>query len=166
VALCGVSGAGKSTLAVGLARRGYVIWADDAVAIDTARVRPTAMPLPFTIRLRSDSARFFSREGKPDASPVAAPLRAEPAPLALLCLLERAPGAAAAVAVERLDAGSACRAMLAQAYCFSVKDPARKRRTIERYLLMIARVPVYRIRFRPGFEHLAVILDAIEDLAR
>jgi hypothetical protein len=166
VALCGVSGAGKSTLAVGLARRGYVIWADDAVAVDTARPQPMAMPLPFAIRLRSDSARFFGRGGAPDESTAAAPLRAEPAPLALLCLLERAPDAAAAVAVERLDAAEACRAALAHAYCFSVKDPARKRRTIERYLAMVARVPAYGIRFRHGFVHLAVVLDAIEDLAR
>ena len=60
----------------------------------------------------------------------------------------------------------ACRAALAHAYCFSVKDPARKRRTIERYLAMVARVPAYGIRFRHGFEHLAVVLDAIEDLVR
>jgi hypothetical protein len=93
-------------------------------------------------------------------------MRAEPAPLALLCLLERAPDAAAAVAVEHLDAASACHGALAHAYCFSVKDPARKRRTVERYLAMIARVPTYEIRFRHGFEHLAVVLDAIEDLAR
>jgi hypothetical protein len=164
VALCGVSGAGKSTLAVGLARRGYAIWADDAVAVDTAGCQPVAVPLPFTIRLRSDSARFFSRGGAPSGPIAADPLRAEPAPLALLCLLERAPDAAA-VAVERLDAASACRAALAHAYCFSVKDPAHKRRTIERYLKMVARVPAYEFRFRRGFEHLAVVLDAIEDLA-
>jgi hypothetical protein len=166
VALCGVSGAGKSTLAVGLARRGCAIWADDAVAVDTTRPRPAAIPLPFAIRLRSDSARFFRCGGTPGGSTLPAPMRAEPAPLALLCLLERVPDAAAAVAVERLDAASACRAAVTHAYCFSVKDPAHKRRTIERYLAMVARVPAYEIRFRHGFEHLAVVLDAIEDLAR
>lgn len=166
VALCGVSGAGKSTLAVGLARRGYVSWADDALAVDTARPQPTAMPLPFAIRLRSDAARFFSRGGAAGESIAAAPTRAEPVPLALLCLLERALDGAAAVAVERLDPATACRAVLAHAYCFSVKDTVHKRRTIERYLAMVARVPAYGIRFRHGFEHLAVVLEAIEDLAR
>jgi energy-coupling factor transporter ATP-binding protein EcfA2 len=166
VALCGESGAGKSTLAVSLAHRGYAIWADDAVAVDTAGCQAAAVPLPFTIRLRSDSARFFDREGAPGGSIASVPQRAEPEPLALLCMLELAPDAAAAVGVERLDAASACRAALAHAYCFSVKDPAHKRRTIERYLAMVARVPAYEVRFRHGFEHLAVVLDAIEDLAR
>ncbi len=32
--LCGVSGTGKSTFAYGLSRRGYPLWADDAVVLD------------------------------------------------------------------------------------------------------------------------------------
>ncbi len=97
-AFCGVSGTGKSTLAVALARRGYAIWADDAVAVDIAEPEPAAVP----------------------------------------------------------------RVTLAHAYCFSVNDPAQKRRTISNYLTLAGRVPAYEIRFRPGLEHLPAVLDAIE----
>ena len=160
-ALCGVSGTGKSTIAVALARRGYAIWADDAVAVDTAEPGPTAIPLPFTVRLRSDSARFLAAAGEQGSS-AAAPVDPQPTPLAVLCMLRRAPDAIAAVVVERLEAASACRAALAHAYCFSVKDSAQKRRTIWNYLTMTGRVPAYEIRFRPGLEHLPAVLDAIE----
>lgn len=160
-AFCGVSGTGKSTIAVALARRGYAIWADDAVAVETAEPEPTAIPLPFTVRLRSDSARFLA-VGEQGPSAAAAPADTEPAPLAVLCMLRRAPDAPATVVVERLEAAAACREALAHAYCFSVQDPAQKRRTIWNYLTMTGRVPAYEIRFRPGLEHLPVVLAAIE----
>lgn len=160
-ALCGASETGKSTIAVALARRGYAIWADDAVAVDTAAAEPAAIPLPFTVRLRSDSARFL---GAPHAPGRPAAVHAEPARLAVLCLLTRTPEAAATVAVERLEAARACRAALAHAYCFSVKDPVQKRRTIWNYLTLTARVPAYEIQFRPGLERLQAVLDAIEEV--
>jgi hypothetical protein len=158
-ALCGVSGTGKSTIAVALVRRGYAIWADDAVAVDTAEPEPTAVPLPFTVRLRSDCARSL---GAAHAQGMPAAVHTEPAPLAVLCLLRRTPDATATVTVERLEPASACLAALAHAYCFSVKDLAQKRRTIQNYLTLTARVPAYEIRFRPGLEHLPAVLDAIE----
>ena len=161
-ALCGVSGTGKSTIAVALARRGYVIWADDAVAVDTAEPGPTAIPLPFALRLRSDSARFLAAAGEWGTSATAAPVATEPAPLAVLCMLRRTPDATVTVAVERLDAAAACRATVAHAYCFSVNDAAQKRRTISNYLTLAGRVPAYEIRFRPGLEHFPSVLDAIE----
>lgn len=163
-ALCGVSGTGKSTIAVALARRGYAIWADDAVAVDMAEPEPTAIPLPFTVRLRADSARFLGTAGEREPSAATAPVDTEPAPLAVMCMLRRTPDATATVAVERLEAASACRAALTHAYCFSVRDLARKRRTISNYLTMGGRVPAYEIRFRPGLERLPAVLDAIEGI--
>jgi hypothetical protein len=68
------------------------------------------------------------------------------------------------VVIERLQAAPACRAVLAHAYCFSVKDLTRKRRTISNYLSMIGRVPTYEIRFRPGLEHVSLVLDAVEQV--
>ena len=161
-ALCGTSGTGKSTVAVALARRGYGIWADDAVAVDTAGCEPTAVLLPFTVRLRADSARFMDAAGERGTSIAADPVDAQSAPLAVLCMLQRTPDATATVAIRRLEAAAACRAALAHAYCFSVKDVAQKRRTIWNYLTMTGRVPTYEIRFRPGLEHLPAVLDAIE----
>ena len=163
-ALCGASGTGKSTTAVALARRGYPLWADDAVAVDTAVPGPRAIPLPFAVRLRPDAAGFLDVAGEPPRSAVVAPSDVEPRPLVALCMLRRAPDATARVAVERLEPASALRAVLAHAYCFSVKDPAQKRRTISNYLTLTARVPAYEIRFRPGLEYLPTLLDAIEEI--
>jgi hypothetical protein len=160
-AFCGTSGTGKSTIAIALARRGYPIWADDAVAVDTAEPEPRAIPLPFTVRLRF--ARFLAASEREIAAG-AAPVEMEPARLAMLCQLRRTPDATATVTVERLEAASACRAALAHAYCFSVKDLARKRRTISNYLTLSARVPAYEVRFRPGFERLPTVIDAIEEI--
>jgi hypothetical protein len=160
VAFCGQSEAGKSTIAVGLARRGHRLWADDAVGVDAGQAQPMAIALPFAVRLRPDSARFFGAD-EPTANSCE---RGESAPLAFLCVLQRTPDARRPVTIERVDAASACRAALSHAYCFSVKDTARKRRMVEGYLALTARVPVYEIRFRPGFEHLPMVLDAIEEL--
>ena len=160
-AFCGVSGTGKSTLAMGLARRGLAIWADDAVAIDTSGPRPRTIPLPFEVRLRPASARFFGGGGEPAAPARVAPASAEPLPLAVICVLQRTP-AATDVTVERLDAASACLAALAHAYCFSLEDREQKRRMIIRYLRLTGRVPIYKICFRPGLAHLATLLDSLE----
>ena len=164
LALCGTSGTGKSTLAVALARRGYAIRADDALAVDVIGHGPTAIPLPFAVRLRADAARFIDAAGETGPSARTAPVDTEPAPLAALCMLRRSPGLTASVEAERLDAATACREALAHAYCFSVKNPAHKRRTVENYLTLTARVPAYEIRFRPGLEHLPALLDALEVL--
>jgi hypothetical protein len=163
-AFCGVSGAGKSTIAAALTRRGYRIWADDAVAFETAESEPRAIPLPFAVRLRADSARFLKAAGTGENAVPSAPIHTEPAPLAMLCLLRRTPEATDTVVIERLQAAPACRAVLAHAYCFSVKDLMRKRRTISNYLRMIGRVPTYEIRFRPGLERVSLVVDAVEQV--
>lgn len=163
-ALCAESGTGKSTIAVALAHRGYAIWADDAVAVDTAGGEPTALPLPFSIRLRADAVRFFRAAGEPEPFATEGSIEAQPTRLVVLCMLRRAAEQTVPVVVERLHAAAACREALAHAYCFTVNDPAQKRRTIQNYLTLTARVPAYEIRFRPGFDRLPMILDAIEEI--
>jgi hypothetical protein len=159
---CASSGTGKSTIATGLARRGYALWADDAVAFELDARQAIAIPLPFAPRLRPDAADFLARIGPPH--PVLCCLRDERAPIAYLCLLERVANQPATVEVKRLDPSSACKAALGHAYCFSVKDPVQKRRTVESYLALTARVPAYEVRFQPGLERLSTILDAVEGL--
>jgi hypothetical protein len=163
-ALCGASGTGKSTIAVALARRGYALWADDAVAVDVAGSEPTAIPLPFTVRLRTDAARFVDAAGEGEISAVAAPVDREPARLTVLCMLKRSPDMITSVAVERLETAAACREALDHAYCFSVKDPTVKRRTVGNYLALTGHVRAYEIRFCPGLGHFPVVLDAIQAL--
>ena len=52
VGFCAYSQTGKSTLAFALAQRGYVPWADDALAFETGAQVSQALALPFAVRLR------------------------------------------------------------------------------------------------------------------
>ncbi len=169
-AFCASAETGKSTLAYALSRRGYPLWADDAVAYEMAGGCPRAIPLPFRIHLRPPSASLL---GHDDAAPPRSPgwdwageVETEPAPLHLLFVLERSAGAGDGREVEtvRLSASQALVALLPHAYCFSLQDGARKRRMLQHYLELLTRVPVYAARFQPGFERLPVIMDRIEEL--
>lgn len=162
VALCGVSETGKSTLARALAERGHAIWADDAVVFENARSGVRALPVPFILRLLPDARSFF----QPIASPVDAkeePVPMRPgrrwAPLAAVFLLERSGGP---TRPSRLGAGAAFADVLEHARCFAIGDAERRRRLAEHYLDLVRRVPVYRVRFRTGFEHLRELVEHVE----
>ncbi len=156
VALCADSGTGKSTLAVGLSQRGYPLWADDATAVDTSSTPIRAIPLPFEIRLRPTSASFLGDQ------PARVDVSAGPAPLAALCLLERADQAGHGVTVEAVPPSRALQVLLAHAYCFSIRDGELKRRMVGHYLDLVSRVPVFEVRFESGLERLPQVFDAIE----
>jgi len=162
LALCGPSGTGKSTLAYGLARRpGHILWADDAVAFDATEDPVRAVPLPFSMHLRQASADYF---GTARAGP--STIAADPAPLEAVFVLERAAaGEEPSVRATRLAAAGAFTAVLEHAYCFDLEGRPRRRETAEQYLDLTARVPVYRLSFRPGLEGLPAILDTIERIA-
>ena len=73
-------------MAYALLQRGYEIWADDAVAFTAVAGTATAVPLPFTLRLRDETVAFFQRAGivkSPDNGKVESPQRAEAKPLAI-----------------------------------------------------------------------------------
>ena len=169
VALCAVKETGKSTIAYALSRRGHPLWADDAVVFaaspDGAGV--DAFAVPFAIRLRPASARFFGRDGAAAAAGErdgATPLELAPAPFAALCVLERAAElpADAPVEVHRLASAAAFTAALTHAYCFTLRDPRWKERTVAHYLDLVRRIPVFQVRFRAGLDTLPAIMDAIE----
>jgi hypothetical protein len=163
VALCGASKSGKSTIAYGLHRRGYRLWADDAVALEVTESAIMALPLPFDVRLRSATAALFGLgegaarlAGPGDSSE---PIGRAPAPLEAVCVLGRgAPGSLLAP----LKASEAYPALLANAHCFSLEDPARKRLMLDRYLSLVARVPVIALAVPDGLEGLPAMLDALE----
>src|SRR5262249_1404622 len=81
-----------------------------------------------------------------------------------VCVLSRfrSGRGARSVWVTRLRSAAAFRAVLAHAHCFAARDPARNRRMMESYLRLVARVPIWRVRFTPGLEHLDAVLDALE----
>ena len=164
VSFCGASRTGKSTLAFALSRRGYPLWSDDALAFEACGQGVTCIPLPFRPRLRPEAASFFAQDlvGIERFSDRDEPDRdREPAPLAALCALTRA-SAGAVVEIERLSSGQALSALLGNAYCFSLDDPGRKRRMMERYLDLARLVPAFEVRFAPGLDRLAAMLDSIE----
>lgn len=168
VALCAYSGTGKSTTAYAFGRRGYRIWADDALAFAATARSVGAIPLPFESYLRPDAASFFNRERTParttagwDSTPADG---LKSTPLAAVCVLERIPGVddQGTVVISRLSTSQAFLAVLAHAYCFSLKDSERKRQMLQQYLALTAQVPVFAVRFRPGWDRLPAVLDGIE----
>jgi hypothetical protein len=158
IAFCAVSETGKSTVAYALGRRGYRLWADDALAfrIDAAAV--TAVPLAFTLRLRPATSEFYGVNGE---APVVQPAAAER--LTAVCVLERSSDGDDDAPVERLTGADAFAAVLPHAYCFSLADDARKARMTASYLELVDRIPVFRVRVRSGLEHLQLLLDRIEE---
>jgi hypothetical protein len=119
--------------------------------------------LPFAVRLRPDAVAYLN------ASPLRADETAgdgasdpEPAALAAVAVLERVERLGRMAPVERLRPSAAFPAVLAHAYCFSLREPERRRRMVERYLDLTTRVPVFLIRVESGLERLPATLDAIE----
>jgi hypothetical protein len=165
VAFCAYSGTGKSTVAYAMSRRGYALWADDAVVVDGSSGDPIVChPIPFSLHLRAETRAFF------EVGPVLDPVRLEDgpgeetAPLAAVVLLERAAAGSdcAGPAVERLSLAEALTGVLPHAHRFTLADPDRKRQTLLNYLDLAGRIPVFRARFRPGLPGLPDLLDRIE----
>jgi hypothetical protein len=161
IAMCARRGTGKSTTAYALSRRGYPIWADDAVALQIAPASIVAVQLPFSLRLRPESASHFAADGEePSASVTEATQRL---PLRAIFLLERmGSGDAGPVEVLRLRSHQALTALLGNAYWFSLGDEERRRQMISRYLELGDIVPVFGLRFRADFKWLDAILDGLE----
>jgi hypothetical protein len=157
VALCAGARTGKSTLAYTLTQRGHIAWADDAVAFHFDGTRPYSTPQPFELRLRSSAAEFFGRNGGAaaagDGSQGLRPFKAA-------VVLERADEVD--VELERLSAAAAFTRLLEHAYSYDLSDPERKRRMMETYTQLVASVPVWRLRFRAGWERVSRVADAIE----
>jgi hypothetical protein len=162
-AFCGVSEAGKSTIAFGLHRRGYSLWADDAVAFDVSARTVSAIPLPFEMRLRPSAVKLFGcsqGEGPFDSN---VELPAEEARLTAVCVLRRNDDKdASPVTVRRLFSADALQAVLPHAWCFTLQDVERKRRMVNHYLDLVARTLILDVCFQPGLHNLPLILDSIE----
>jgi hypothetical protein len=162
VAFCGDSGAGKSTLAVGLSRRGYPVWADDALLLDaSAGIR--ALPLPFDVRLRRDSAELFRLGWRADTTSRDWPgIEQDPVDLVAVCVLSRVaiPGGIEVTACRR--GATALTALLAHACAFNLADLDRKRRMVAQYLAVAAQVPVFEVRVEAGLDRLPGLLDQLE----
>lgn len=167
IAFCAFSETGKSTIASAFALRGYSLWADDAVAIDSrdtvhGGAALETLRLPFSLRLRHASAQYL---GERDYCANRGELDREFAtnPLAAVCVLKRCSELDRDLEIRRLSPGEAFGALLPHAFCFSIGDQERKRAMLRLYLRVAAETPVFAIAFAPGFERLPGILDAIEN---
>jgi hypothetical protein len=158
VAFCALSGTGKTTVACGLWARGHAPWADDAVIFEAGDDAVLTHRIPFRANVRPETSAALgidaavSEPGWPGGS----------APLAAVVLLERIPGAPGATELVRLPAPDALRALEPHAHRFNLGDLERKRRTMQAYLRLTARVPILRVRFAPGFDRLGSVLDDLE----
>lgn len=159
VAFCAAADTGKSTLAYGLSRRGHPLWGDDALVFEPAPEGICALAVPFRMRMQSASVEYFGEEPLP-----AEAFGNEPLPLAAVCLLERAPLSAEHPSAEiiRLTGSRALTATMTHAYYFDLRDTERKARMVQHYLDLVARVPVFQLRFQPGFDRFPAVLDAVE----
>jgi hypothetical protein len=168
VAFCGGAGAGKSTIAFGLAQRGYVQLSDDSVPFAPTNGKVRTFSLPFAVRLRDRPARYFDKPSKRTPPALDDLLDGESGvdrALGALFVLDRSalPAATEVVSIDRLTPGEFFTAVLPHAYCFSLRDPARKRRMVRHFLEVGSRVRTYRVRFRPGLKNLPAVLDGIEE---
>ncbi len=170
IGFCAESQGGKSTTAFALSRRGYRLWADDALALDFSRHGVSAVMLPFLLRLRPASARFFfGTERTADRSPAStddygAP--EDPAPLGAVFFLNREPGerrdfAHTAVPVAPADAFVR---LLVQAGCFTLQDAERNELMMRHYLELSASVPFFALRLPGRLEQLGEVVDRIEEM--
>lgn len=166
VAVCGPSQAGKSTTAFALQRRGHRVWADDAVVFDARTSSTFAIPYPHRLRIRRAAAEHFGLRDALDGSGESLQYeqaQTNPAPLACIFVLERRDEIVSAVEPVRLTATDAFIALIPNGYWFRLRNPERRRVTIERYLALSAEVPVFKIVLGASLEYLPKLLDSIEE---
>lgn len=162
LAICGVSGAGKSTLAYSLSRRGYGVFADDAVALRIDGGPVAALPVPFWLNLRADPSLIPGQPGS--GRTTVGGHESDESPLSAILLLEAPEGNDdAPIRLDRLEPSAAFTALLVHAYYYRLSDTERKKMMVGRYLQLASSVQVFNARVRHDFEALPSVLDRIEE---
>jgi hypothetical protein len=166
VALCAKRRVGKSTTGYALSRRGYRLWADDAVALEFQDRSVESPFLPFRLRLRPPSASFFGSDTRGAVSAADdGPGPERSAPLAVIFVLERAASSAGSqVELSRVAPRDAFRSLLGHAYWFTPASQERRRQMMGRYLELSDLVPTFRVRFIADFRNIDTILDQLEQV--
>jgi len=161
IALAGRQHAGKSTLARAIARAGHAQFADDSVVLDCSAPEIVAHALPFKPRLRARSADYFGEGQDAWAANLSTARRPSVAPLGAIVILQPSARSLGASAASRLPASAAFPAVLSHAHCFDANDLMERRRMVTAYLTMVSRIPVYTLEYRPRFERLPQLIDAV-----
>lgn len=172
VAFCAASETGKSTLAFGLRRKGFPQWSDDGVVFHRDDAAMTTLPLPFEVRLRSESRDMFGESApcftRYEHNGPGEQIHVAPAALSAICLLRRvdAGSLSAPARIRRVAPAEAFPGVLAHAHVFDPFDMPRREQMIRTYLDLVARVAVYDVAFAPVRESLDSLLNAIADSLR
>jgi len=164
VAFCAMADTGKSTTAYALSQRGYTQWADDAVPFEPETDQVIAVPLPFGIRLDPDAKQYLdvNNSSSKRIFPENQRLR-----IAALIVLKRfTEEDQAEVTVNSLSPAQAFRSVLLHGHFFNLKTSDLMRQMVSNYMQLTSLVPVYEVRFRPGFERISLLLDRLELLFR
>jgi len=161
IALAGRQHAGKSTLAHAIGRAGYMQFADDSVVLDCSMPEIAAHALPFKPRLRTRSADYFDESLAGADAALSAARRPSAAPLGAIVILRQTAQGPGAPVASRLSAAAAFPAVLSHAHCFDPDDLVERRRMVSAYLAVISRVPVFTLEYRPQFERLPHLIDAV-----
>ena len=165
MAFCAEAGTGKSTLVFNLGRRGYPIWADDAVTFDQVEDTFVSCRLPYSLRLLPDAVSYFGEMNTakaygPNLSNTEKDFDVKP--LAAVCIINRVDSIN--WEILRLKPSEAFTALLQHGYYYSTPNPAHKQAMLKHYLNLIDRVPIYQINFKPGFEFIDDLVNGIDGL--
>jgi hypothetical protein len=162
VAFCALSETGKTTTAYALSRRGFPLWADDAVVFEAhSDTAPVAHQIPFSANLRSEIRKFFALGDRvPSPSEESG---ADPLPLGAVMLLERSEEIDAPhVDIRRLAPAEAIPLLVPHSQRFDLGNYEHRRRTVQNYLELVGHVPVLQARFVPGLDKLDAMLTEVE----
>ncbi len=165
IVLLGPSRSGKTTLACELVRRGKRLVADDAVVVDVNGEdgRPVLRPLPFTARLRDDSASRFDAPVRERVSIAETVQLGSPVPLSAFVILARRPGEQD-VRLERLGLMDTLSVLTWRSYAQSTSIKGRFQKMIGAYLRLAGRVPAFKLTYPDGFDRLAAATEVVQRL--
>lgn len=163
IGLFGQSGAGKSTLAAAFCRRGYRLVADDALVIDVSDTPARAWPTAAGLRLWDDMAESVARPlravpaGRRHKRRIDVAVASSPVPLARLFLIGEG---TTYVGVEPVPSAEGRIALLSHLFRMDVSDARESRRLFDLVQALSGAVPVRRLQFPDGIDHLDAAVDA------
>jgi hypothetical protein len=167
VAFCGDSQAGKSTLARAGAERGWEVFADDAIPFRIRDATVPIHPIPFQIRLRGPARQYFahiSTRRDPSVTDRAESVRPRPRCLERIIALDRREDEHdGSITLERLTPSRALPILLRQAYCLGHWDRTRTKVMVATYISLAALLPIFRLTYPSGMDHLDATLDRLRD---
>ncbi|MDQ3169833.1 MAG: hypothetical protein M3Q55_06820 [Acidobacteriota bacterium] len=165
IGLLGASGAGKSTLAAAFCARGCRLVADDALVIDVSDAGATAVPTADGVRLWEDFAAMLpSAAATPPGAlgrkrRIHATLATATSPLVRLFRVGEASPLHATV--EPISPADARIEMLSHVFRLDITDADESRRLFELTHRLAALVPLRRLMFPDGVEHLDPTVSAM-----